>query len=305
MGKVSQIWSTTDKLWYHELRVVNPYDEKDYQNELFLHLRTLFPDFFVFHYSKNIRKPKEKHGSRPDFAMVRRDFAEWWIVEVETIRDKIKHVKKQIEDFTDGKYNSVVEAKYLSENTLEIIAKSDIWKATKNTPNVLVIVDGINSEWITELEELEPKICIFKLFKGAQNGRFLLSISGDYPYIFEAESHCHFSHAMKNLLQIHNPDILTSKTPFEAPKKLTMGEEIREWAREKKTILKTKIFGTKTPTVDPDVYCLSFQGQLSDWKKITEDGKIFLQPIGPVALSANARYVLKRTKYNEFILELK
>lgn len=298
MGKISKIWSTTENLWYHELRVVNPYDEKDYQNELFLHLKTLFPDYFVFHYYKNIRKPKEKSGSRPDFAMVRRDFQEWWIVEVETIRDKIKHVKKQIEDFSEGQYNSVIEAKYLSQNTYETVSKSDLQKVTVKNPHVLVIVDGMNSKWLIELKDLAPKICLFKLFKGAKNGKFLLSISGDYPYIFEAESHCHYSNTMRNFMQVQNPEILDIRGAFAPPRKLPKYKEWGNW-------LKQNILGVATVSVDLDVFTISYDGQLTEWKKVTEDNKVFLQPIGPVATRATAQYVLKRTKSNDFILELK
>lgn len=297
-GKISKVWSTNEKLWYDELRVIGPYDEDHYQKDLYSHLQTVFPDFYTLHYDKNIRQDGRESGSRPDFAMVRKDFQEWWIVEVETIKDKIKHVKKQIDDFTNGEYNAVIEAQYLATKNIWGLSKKDIYTATKNTPHVLVIVDDITSEWIDELEDLKPKICLFKLYR-SKDGMNLFSVSGDYPYIFEDQTHCHFSSAMRNLLHVTNAELLRRSITFEPPVKENIYKQAARWLKTKNPFKKKDI------SDDPDVYNISYRGQISQWKRIDENNQVYLQPMGPVATRSNDRYVLRRTKNNIFILDLK
>ena len=293
-NKISKIWANIDKTWYDELKVIAPYREYQYDRIIQSHLQTLFPEYYALYYDRTIKQPLHQRGSKPDFAMIRKDFNEWWIVEVERVEDNLFNVRKQIEDFVNGEYNPITEARYLYKNSENSIDYDGLYIVTQSPPKVMVIVDDADSKWETELEDLNPVTCILKLYRN-KNGHDVLSISGDYPYIFEEESHCYFFDAMKNLLLLTNPDILDPVFDQKQNKFL--------WARKtiafcKKHLLKQNIIEKK------DIYVITYKGQTSEWKKIEDSGKTFLQPLGPSSTRVNESYKLKRTKSKVYILEI-
>jgi hypothetical protein len=284
MGKVSKIWSTVERKWYEELKMISPYREYQYDRSIQSHLQTLFPEYIAIPYGRTVLKKGEDKGNRPDFALIRKDFAEWWIVEVERIEDKISHVRKQIETFINGEYNAMVEAKYISKHNKKLNF-SDIYPMTQNPPNVLMIVDDMSSEWQEEFKNVSVSICILKIFRNQKGD--LYNISGDYPYIYEDSSNCHFSDAMQNLLKLLNPDILNPiiKKPV------------------KRSIFQI-FFDSNTKGDSSDTYRINHRGQISEWKRIDSHGETYLQPVGPVDTRVNDGYILKRTSTNLLILEL-
>lgn len=299
MNKISKIWATTENLWYEELKVIAPYREYQYDRMIQSHLGTLFPEYYAIPYNKKITQAGRIKGSKPDFALIRKDFEEWWIIEVERIEDKLSHVVKQIEDFINGDYNSFSEAKYLSENCS--LSQKDIYKATQNNPKVMLIVDDMNSKWYEAFKDLDTTKCILKVYRN-NKGLELYSISGDYPYIYEEESHCHFANFMQNLLLITNPDVLTveiEKNDGDRIKKKSIIQRLIKGAGEQLR----KISGVEDEHEDNDTYFISYKGQRSEWKKLEDDGKVYLQPIGPVSTRVNDSYILKRVKDRYFILE--
>ncbi|WP_411030744.1 hypothetical protein [Spongiimicrobium sp. 3-5] len=293
MGKVSKIWATSENLWYEELKVIHPYREYQYDRMIQLHLKTLFPEYHAVPYNRKITQKGFAKGSKPDFALIRKDFKEWWIIEVERIEDKLSHVHKQIVDFINGDYNSFSEAKYLAENCS--LNYKDIYQATQNNPKVMLIVDDMNSKWHDAFKELDTTNCILKVYKN-NKGLELYSISGDYPYIYEEESHCHFADAMNNLLQVTNPNVLT----IEIEDKPMSGLK----NKLKKAIKKAKDYWqSEESSDDANTFSITYKGQNSEWKKIEDTGKVYLQPIGPIAARANDSFMLKRLSRKKFILE--
>ncbi len=225
-------------------------------------------------------------GSIPDFVLIREDYKEWWIVEVERIEDRITHVKQQIDNFTNGTYNSVIEAEYLYKNNTALDLNK-LKKLTLNSPKVLLIVDDINSTWIDALEEFEPSICIIKQYKSSA-GTQLYSVSGDYPYIYEEKSHCSFTNAMLNLMKLSNPDVLFPIID-----------------KKKRSIVNAFIsfFISKPEHKTEDVYLISFKGQVTEWKLIRDGENVFLQAIGPHALQVNDSYIIRRTTTKIYTIE--
>lgn len=287
MAKVSKIWTTSEKRWYEELKVIAPYREFQYDRIIQSQLQTLFPDYYAIPYGRKISQPGNDKGSKPDFAMIRKDFAEWWIVEIERIEDKISHVRKQIEDFTNGEYNAASEAKYLQGNCN--LTYKQLYSVTVNIPKVMLIVDDMTSKWKEELKDLAPTTCIFKVYRN-NKGIELYSISGDYPYIFEDTSHCHIPVAMNNLLFIVNPDILD---PILEPKESIIKKSVN-------TCL--KLFNLQK-TDSKEVYWINHLGQVAEWKKVIDGDKTYLQPLGPISTRVNDSFILKRSTSKKYILE--
>lgn len=294
MHNTSRIWAPTHNSWYQELKVIAPYDEKQYDRELQLQLGALFADFHAVPYGRTVRQLDVKVGSRPDFALIRKDYGEWYIVEVETAEDNLKHVKKQIDDFTNGNYNSRIEANYIYKGN-KSLDKARLVKLTQDNPKVLVLVDDLNSEWFDALSTLNPTMCVIKIYKDGR-GMQMFSISNDYPYIYEAESHCHFPVPMETLLLVQNPDVLFPLADLPTKKKSgicpRLVRALSSWAK------------ADIPTNPSQPYRVTFRGQQSEWMKVEQDGTIYLQPLGAIVTPSTKSYILKRARGNHLILEL-
>src|SRR5437763_5969234 len=92
---MSRVLVPADADWYDELKAVGYYGESDLEREVRQHVRSLFPDFYVFPFKTRIMSQVTSEISKPDLAMVRRDFKAWGVIEVELAEHDIRHVLQQ------------------------------------------------------------------------------------------------------------------------------------------------------------------------------------------------------------------
>lgn len=293
MSKISKIWSRVEACWYSELRNVARYNEADFDSVIQSQLETIFPYFIFVAYKKRIIKSGAEKGSVPDFALIRADYKEWWIVEVETIGDDLRHVRKQIDDFTSGSYNSIEQAKYIFDKNKSLDLKK-LKELTDSPPKVLVIVDDIDSKWILGLEEFKPTVCVFRVFINSE-GIEMYSIGGDYPYILEEYSHCQFS--SRSLLELSNPDVLEPEIPNSGHK--------QSWLRTALEHLGKSLGIRREENDRPVIYKIAHRGRLTEWKKLEDDNKTYLQPLqNDHTLRVTSQLVLKRVKDRQYLIEV-
>lgn len=308
--KVSKIWSRTDKAWYDELRNVARYKEVEFDKTIQAQLEIVFPEYIFVPYSKTIRPFGTTSGSDPDFALIRQDYKEWWIVEVETIGDNLRHVHKQISHFTNGDYNSAEQTDYMVRKNPALDYDRLLELTASDNPKVLVIVDDITSEWVEKLGEFNPTICVFKVFIN-KSGFEMYNISGDYPYIWEDSSFCNFSG--RNLLELQNPDVLApqvdkdivsevAEAESQSPIGVAVGEDVELGTAEPSAV--TDSDAPNQLDSEVDIYQISFRGQLSEWRRIEDAGKTFLRPLRNHPLRATSEFVLKRATANKYIIEV-
>jgi hypothetical protein len=247
-----------DGIWFHELRAVAYYGETELEKVIRSHLVSLFPDFFVFPFKQAIRKGGET--KKPDLAMIRRDFQEWGIIEVETEDHNLAHVLEQTNVFIDGDYNVVEAAKYIRAQMKghcnKRVSQVRIQKLLESRlPKVLVIVDAEMEGWDERLKASGVDLCIFQIFKSPR-GSYMYRTFGKYPVVPSREVHCRLMTTPSNLLEI------TGEFHF---------QNLR-----------------KNKHVD-----VVFDSSLTRWALIEDDGKKFLRFLGKAnPLSPNATYRL-------------
>jgi len=294
MSKISKIWSRFEAVWYSELRNVARYNEADFDAVIKSQLETIFPHFIFVPYAKTIKAKGTPTGSNPDFALVRADYEEWWIVEVETIGDKLSRVQGQIRNFTEAGYDAYEHAQYIHSKQPELDFDR-LLVLTDSTPKVLVIVDDINSQWIEGLKDYGPTICVFKVYING-NGTEMYNISGDYPYIWEAESFCSFSPPLRNVLELASPQVLLPPIRRPIPR---MGR-----IRKVLTWFANTVKGDRISQETPDIYRITHRGKLTEWQRLDDNGKTYLQPLRNHTLGATSQFVLKRLSSEEYLIEV-
>lgn len=283
----------TDESWYDELRIISSYYEAELENTLISHIETIFPDYVAIKYKRDVHTPSGGQGRAPDMALIKRDYSDWWIVEVELGHHDLGHVKSQVEVFANGDYNSVQVVKYIKSkdvnNELRIEKLQEM--VVNCQPKVLVIVDEHDMQWKETLEQLGALIFIFQVFK-SKVGHRAFRLNGHYPFIFESKSHCRFHPSLPNMLEVIDPGWLVDGLirSFRSSQKLgffTKEFWIRMLGLESETSMsqQTELLKDKELEVD-------FLGKISRWKIILSKDKIYLKAIGVNKVDVNSTYYL-------------
>jgi len=179
-----------NSVWYQEVTPRSFYDEEGLERVIIQNLEIIFPQFKALVFKKPLFDPTRHQNNKPDLAMVRNDYSEWYIIEVELGKHDKAHVIDQVQTFFECRYDdSHAEFIHSKRSDLDLDSlKSMI--ATK-TPEFMVIVNEPKSEWVSDLKALRCKTCIFQIYHDF-NGNPLYRLNGEHPYIYTNFCHCKY-----------------------------------------------------------------------------------------------------------------
>lgn len=207
---MSKVLVTSDATWYDELNSVAYYGETEFEKSIKQHLTNIFPDYMAFSYKQTITDGGQKN--RADLALIRNDYQDWWIIEVELASDNFQHVKKQIRTFLNGEYNPYSMIKYITRKVkeecgIDIDQDQTLKLISTIAPKVLVMLDEPKTSWISEIKSLGAEIFIFQVYKNG-HGLELYRLDGHYPIVRIKNSHCRYHNSIPNLLQVIEPQVI-------------------------------------------------------------------------------------------------
>lgn len=177
--------------YYYEINCPSYYIESDYQKKIMQHFRSLFPDYWAVCVHYSFETPEIEEKCVPDFILIRKDYLEWIIVEVELQSDVKKNVVKQLKVFSrpaniTPNLISKIESKILDDYPECGISKSGLnHLVTNSNPKVLLIIDELPSSWV---EDIFKKILImfFQIYINT-DGDFIYRVKGEVP-IMESDN---------------------------------------------------------------------------------------------------------------------
>jgi len=269
---MSRVLIPVEGKWYDELKAVGYYGESELERVIRQHLRSLFPDFFVFPFKRDVVSKSTSDKNRPDLAMVRKDFCAWGVIEVELSEHSLNHVLEQTSCFADGTYNAPAMAEYIRRQMKRHCKKSVSLRRLHSLiaderPTVLVIADSHVSSWQQKLEEENIDLCIFQIFKNT-GGRYIYRILGDYPIVPFREAHCRRHASLDNVVEVVGNFEFTNLR--------------------------------KNKQVD-----VVFDAILTRWAVFVDQGKNYLQFLGKVnPLSPNVTYGLFADRANKYYFKI-
>ncbi len=198
--------------WFDEVDGSSFY-ESDLERTLLHRLPTVYPDFIGIPFNLPIQAGTER--SRPDLAMVKNDYSEWYIIEVEMERHSwAHHIEKQVRVFTQGIYEKKRVANYMRQKDLELnqgIPRLDydslVSMIDNYQPKVMVVANEPVIEWISKVRGYNAYLSVFQIYKGV-NGHEIYRIEGDTPFVFRSKSHCEFVRGSSNILTVHTPSFI-------------------------------------------------------------------------------------------------
>lgn len=151
-------------------------DEVEFQTIVVRVLKHLQPEWIIFPFHPNVH-----HNDAvwmPDLAVVDKNFAYWFIVEVETSKHHLeKHVIPQVTAFREGRY---------ADNTAQILANElDVHKNQADTllatipRDVIVISNKRDEKWNHKLVALGVQHIVIETYRNKTTSQTIHKIEGD------------------------------------------------------------------------------------------------------------------------------
>lgn len=262
---MSRILVPSETSWYDHLKVVSYYGESDFERAIRQHLSSVFADYHVFPFKKDVTTKGRSVTKRPDMAMIRRDFNAWGVIEVELGEHSLQHVLDQTSVFRDGDYNAPEMAAYMRAQLRDFCEKgSSLARITRllqqELPSILVIADEDLAEWREPLKDAGVGFCIFEVYRSA-TGRYIYRTSGTYPVAIAQEAQCRRDKWMPNTIEV-----------------------VGNFAFK----------GTRRPNNEIDIL---FDDAVTSWSVFLANGKTYLRFLGSMnPLSPNDSYALQADK---------
>ncbi len=177
--------------WLSELRSAKHFDELSLQRVISYKVKEQLPNYDLVYYNKTITSTKDSNKkNKPDFLMWKKDYSEWYIIEVELENHGIHHVKEQISTFYDGDYSDIdVITNYVKK--LENSIDEDSFKNMINSmrPQIMLIADHIQKDWIKELDLFSCKFSSLQIYSDSKEN-FIYRFNGEWPQEYSEYSFC-------------------------------------------------------------------------------------------------------------------
>ena len=212
--------------WYEEISPTGVY-ETVYEGMVKAHAVDLWPRFHAVHFKANVYAGVD--GVKSDFALVERNYTEWWVVEVEMAHHSFRgHILPQTRKLAQADYREEV-----AEKLCEACKKLDPAKVKamvkEHQPRVLVVVNKPRPEWINSLAKHRAILAVFEMFQ-SDDDKMLYRINGEHPVgPAEVISVCKFDELMNRWLLVESPAGL--KVSPQSKIMIEFNSHTTEWAR--------------------------------------------------------------------------
>jgi len=247
--------------WFEQV-APQVFSEAEVEHLIILHAPQIYPEFYVLPFKIGVESPIDT--AKPDLIFIAKDYSDWWVCEVELgTHSFIPHIKKQVEVFTQAKYDQR-EAKYVCHKNPILDFEKTLKLFRSVSAKVLVIVNEPKKDWIKPLSEYRAILGVFELFRSDNNFE-IFRVNGEYPSRY-------IKHITKCYVHPSTPRLLGLITP----------DELRLPRRGHIT--------------------LKYNGCITEWERVDAGGQIWLNPIGQSFLNKNYGYEIFQQGDNTLVL---
>jgi len=197
-----------NSVWYQEVTPRSYYLENDLERAIILNLEIIFPQFKAMLFKMKLVDSVRVKNSIPDLAMVKNDYSEWYIIEVELGKHSKSHVVDQIQSFYNCGYKDE-HADYIFSQRPDLDLVKLKAMIAKTLPEFMVIVNEPKEDWVKDLKKIRCKACVFQIYHD-YNGNPLYRLNGEHPFIYTKFCHCKYQKTVPYAIEILDTSFLTS-----------------------------------------------------------------------------------------------
>jgi hypothetical protein len=203
---MSKIIDSVTANWFQEVAPRDFYIEEDLERVIILNLELIFPQFKAFALKQNLLNPNTGKFNKPDLGMVKSDYSEWYIIEVELGKHNLPEVLKQIQTFRSCTFTAI-HANYIHQKRPDLDIALLTPLVTGRLPEVMVIVNEQKEDWKNDLVALNCKMCVFQIYNDFQ-GRRMYRLDGEHPFIATNFCNCKYEKQVPYAVKILRSDFL-------------------------------------------------------------------------------------------------
>ena len=194
-------------VWYQEVASRDYYNENDLERTIMLNLELIFPEFKVFPFKQDLLNNTTGKINAADLGMVKSDYSEWYVIEVELGKHTKNEVISQIETFRNftptRAHSDYINLKRPGVFNLQKLNTL----VTNKSPELMLIVNEYKDEWKKDLKRLSCKMCVFQIYTDFK-GRRMYRLNGEHPFIFTDFCNCKYEKLLPNTVKILRSDFL-------------------------------------------------------------------------------------------------
>lgn len=180
-----------NNVWYQEVAPRSFYKEEDLERVIIQNLEIIFPHFKALPFKKKLFDSARNKSNTPDLVMIKADYSEWYIIEVELGKHDKKHVLEQIETFYNCSYTDDHASYIFNKRRRGFNLNSLKTLIATQSPKLMVIVNEPKDDWKEDLKSFRCMTCIFQIYQDFE-GKALYRLNGEHPYIYTNFCHCKY-----------------------------------------------------------------------------------------------------------------
>lgn len=196
--------------WVYELKSALHFNEMTLQQVITYKIQEHLPDYDIIYYNKKITSSINRTiSNKPDFLMWKKDYTDWYIIEVELENHGIHHIKQQISTFYDGDYSDVKGISEYVANKFSNLDKTKFENLIRsNRPKIMLIADHVKPEWKTEFSKYNCLLSSLQIYCDDKEN-FTYRFNGDWPQEYKKYSFCTLDKRLRSL-NISSPNFLNN-----------------------------------------------------------------------------------------------
>jgi hypothetical protein len=211
----------------------------------------VFPEYKTIPFKIGLEDRINRRIKKADLAMIRFDYLEWFVIEVELHNHSLNHVKEQVESFHNCDYGKP-HADYIFKQGKGAFNNDSLEKMVEELPpKLMVIADEPKEQWIPMLESFNCQLSVFQTYLNKKSHP-VYRLDGDHPLIHTEFCFCRLRKDIPYTLEI----------------------------LESQCFMQFKTRGTSLK--------IDYQGRVSKWNITNTNGKVYLlcnevSPLNPTS----------------------
>lgn len=197
---MSKVIDSTSNNWYQEVAPRDFYLEIDLERVIMHNLSLIFPEYIPAMFKDDLIHNVTGKTNRADLCMIKSDYSEWYVIEVELGKHSKGEVIKQIDTFRNCNY-TVANANYIFQKNKTLNLSQLTKLVTGTPPELMVIVNEVKKDWRRDLTNLNCKMCVFQIYNDF-DGKRIYRLEGEYPFIYTNFRNCTYEKQLPYAIKI-------------------------------------------------------------------------------------------------------
>lgn len=204
---MSKVIDSTANNWFQEVAPRAYYNENDLERIIMHNLSLIFPEYIPVIFKDDLLNFNTGKTNRADLCMIKSDYSEWYVIEVELGKHSKSEVISQIDTFRNCNY-TVGNANYIYQKNPSAFNKASLTTLiTTAPPELMVIVNEVKKDWKSDLKKLNCKMCVFQIYNDF-GGKRMFRLNGEHPFIYTNFCNCIYEKQIPYAVKVLGQDFL-------------------------------------------------------------------------------------------------